>query len=198
MDPHWRVPLAPIWMQVSDGRGCRECEVVGAQGQGPRETRGCVSAWGVAGPPAQPSSETGRAGFVQTRPSPNATTERGWPVREPSPQPGVCALVWLSLRGAVPFLRGHDDGCCFRGSQHLGTFRLLPGEGLSDGYERLQPADHAHVQEPADDEAGEAEQQQLPAAAGAPGDGAQCGQSRSGPAPHAGPCARTVAALSFK
>lgn len=135
VDPHWRVPLAPVWMRVSDRWGCWECEVVGAQDQGPHETRGCVAAWGVAGPPAQPTSETGHAGFVQTHPSPNAMMERGWPVPKPCPQPGACALVWLSLQGTVPFLCGYDNCRRFCGSQCLGTFRLLPGEGLSDGYE---------------------------------------------------------------
>lgn len=64
------------WAGLSGVRGG------GSPGPGHRETRGCVAAWGVTGPPAQPSSETGRAGFMQTRPSPNAKTERGWPVPE--------------------------------------------------------------------------------------------------------------------
>lgn len=67
----------------------------------------------------------------------------------------------------APLLRGHDH-CCFRGRRRLGALGLLPQEGLADGDQRLLRAHHAHVQHSPDEEAGEAEQQELPAAAGSP------------------------------
>lgn len=65
----------------------------------------------------------------------------------------------------APFLCGHHD-CSFCGCERGGTSRLLPRKRLSDGYKRLLLAHDRHLEEPADDEAGEAEQEELPAAAG--------------------------------
>lgn len=84
-----------------------------------------------------------------------------WSHRECTP--GLPALPPVT----VPFLRGHDNRR-FRGRRRRGTLRLLPQEGLAHGDQGLLRAHHAHVQDAPDEAAGEAEQEELLAAAGSP------------------------------
>lgn len=100
--------------------------------------------------------------------------------KEPPTAPRGTAAVPVT----VPFLRGHHNRG-LHGRWRLGTPGLLPQEGLAHGYQRLLRTHHAHVQEAADEEAGEAEQQELPAAAGGPAatdsvSEAPCARGRAG------------------
>lgn len=72
----------------------------------------------------------------------------------------------VGFRGPPLLCSHHDSRLC--GGQCLGAFRLLPGEGLTYGNQRLLATDHIHFQVPPDEEAGEAQQEQFPAAARVP------------------------------